>query len=37
MRISEVPAGENPPVDINVIIEVPLGNEPIKYEFEKIL
>jgi len=35
MRISEVPAGENPPVDINVIIEVPLGNEPIKYEFEK--
>lgn len=35
MRISEVPAGENPPEDINVIIEVPLGNEPIKYEFDK--
>lgn len=35
MRISEIPSGENPPKDINVIIEVPLGNEPIKYEFEK--
>ncbi|GGY50028.1 inorganic diphosphatase [Parvularcula lutaonensis] len=35
MRISEIPAGENPPEDINVIIEVPLGNEPIKYEFDK--
>ncbi|MEM9837797.1 MAG: inorganic diphosphatase [Pseudomonadota bacterium] len=35
MRISEVPAGENPPTDINVIVEVPLGNEPIKYEFDK--
>ncbi|MEM1380531.1 MAG: inorganic diphosphatase [Pseudomonadota bacterium] len=35
MRISEIPAGQNPPKDINVIIEVPLGNEPIKYEFDK--
>ncbi|MEM6913272.1 MAG: inorganic pyrophosphatase, partial [Pseudomonadota bacterium] len=30
MRISEIPVGENPREDINVIIEVPLGNEPIK-------
>lgn len=35
MRISEIPVGQNPPEDINVIIEVPLGNEPIKYEFDK--
>lgn len=35
MRISEVSPGQNPPKDINVIIEVPLGNEPIKYEFDK--
>ena len=35
MRIAEVPAGQEPPKDINVIIEVPLGNEPIKYEFDK--
>lgn len=35
MRISEIPPGVNPPKDINVIVEVPLGNEPIKYEFDK--
>ncbi|MEE4210521.1 MAG: inorganic diphosphatase [Parvularcula sp.] len=35
MRISEIAPGVNPPEDINVIIEVPLGNEPIKYEIDK--
>ena len=30
-----VPPGQNPPVDINVIIEVPIGGEPIKYEMGK--
>lgn len=33
--MSKIPAGENPPSDINVIIEVPLGGEPIKYELDK--
>jgi inorganic pyrophosphatase len=35
MRIDAVPIGKNPPDDINVIIEVPLGGEPIKYEMDK--
>ena len=32
MRIDAIPIGRNPPDDINVIIEVPVGGEPIKYE-----
>lgn len=35
MNMSKIPVGENPPTDINVIIEVPLGGEPIKYEMDK--
>ena len=35
MRIDAIPVGNNPPEDINVIIEVPVGGEPIKYELEK--
>lgn len=35
MRISAIPIGANPPEDINVIIEVPIGGEPIKYEMDK--
>ena len=35
MRIDAVPIGRNPPEDINVIIEVPVGGEPIKYEMDK--
>jgi len=35
MDMSKIPAGENPPFDINVIIEVPKGGEPIKYEIDK--
>lgn len=35
MDITKIPAGVNPPFDINVIIEVPLGGEPIKYEMDK--
>ena len=35
MRIEAIPAGNNPPDDINVIIEVPVGGEPIKYEMDK--
>lgn len=35
MRIDAVEIGKNPPEDFNVIIEVPLGDEPIKYEMDK--
>jgi len=35
MDMKNIKAGENPPFDINVIIEVPLGGEPIKYELDK--
>ena len=35
MDMSKIPLGENPPFDVNVIIEVPLGQEPIKYELDK--
>jgi inorganic pyrophosphatase len=35
MRIDAIPIGKNPPDDINVIIEVPIGGEPIKYEMDK--
>ncbi len=36
MRIDAIPIGQNPPDDINVIIEVPVGGEPIKYELDKL-
>jgi len=35
MRIDAIPIGYNPPEDVNVIIEVPIGGEPIKYEMDK--
>ena len=35
MDMNKIKVGENPPHDINVIIEVPLGGEPIKYELDK--
>ena len=35
MRIEAIPIGDNPPEDVNVIIEVPVGGEPIKYEMDK--
>ena len=35
MRIDAIPVGKNPPEDVNVIIEVPIGGEPIKYEMDK--
>jgi inorganic pyrophosphatase len=35
MRIDAIPIGKNPPDDVNVVIEVPLGGEPIKYEMHK--
>ncbi len=35
MRIDAIAIGKNPPEDVNVIIEVPIGGEPIKYELDK--
>ena len=35
MNLDLISIGENPPQDINVIVEVPIGGEPIKYEWNK--
>ena len=35
MRLDAIPVGSNPPHDVNVVIEVPIGGEPIKYEMDK--
>lgn len=35
MDITKIPVGTNAPWDINVIIEIPLRGEPIKYEVDK--
>jgi inorganic pyrophosphatase len=35
MRIDAIAIGNKPPEDVNVIIEVPLGGQPIKYEMDK--
>ncbi|HYD29869.1 MAG TPA: inorganic diphosphatase [Azospirillaceae bacterium] len=35
MDISKIPVGKNPPWDVNVIIEIPLHGEPVKYEVDK--
>src|SRR5207248_902028 len=35
MRIDAISIGIDPPRDVNVIIEVPVGGEPIKYEMDK--
>ena len=36
MDIMKVPLGNNPPHEVNVVIEVPLRSDPIKYEFDKV-
>jgi inorganic pyrophosphatase len=35
MRLDAIAIGNDPPHDINVVIEVPVGGEPIKYELDK--
>ncbi|MDN5928142.1 MAG: inorganic diphosphatase [Hyphomicrobiales bacterium] len=35
MRIEAISIGSNPPEDVNVIVEVPVGGQPIKYELDK--
>ena len=35
MNLNAISAGKNPPEDVNVVIEVPIGGDPIKYEMDK--
>ncbi|WP_127090402.1 inorganic diphosphatase [Aquabacter cavernae] len=35
MLIDAIKIGKNPPHEVNVVIEVPIGGEPIKYELDK--
>ena len=35
MDINKIAIGDDPPHSLNVIIEVPIGGEPVKYEFDK--
>ncbi len=35
MRIDAISIGNNPPDDVNVLVELPLGGQPIKYELDK--
>ena len=35
MNLDAIAIGHNPPEDVNTVIEVPIGGEPIKYEMDK--
>jgi len=35
MDIAAISAGPNPPKDVHVVIEIPLGGTPVKYELDK--
>ena len=35
MDISKIPTGKNAPYDVNVVIEIPMGGAPVKYEIDK--
>jgi len=35
MRLEALPIGARPPHEVNVVVEVPVGGEPIKYEMHK--
>jgi inorganic pyrophosphatase len=35
MRIEAISVGADPPHEVNVIVEVPVGGEPVKYEMDK--
>jgi Inorganic pyrophosphatase len=35
MDVTKIPPGRNPPDDINVLIEIPQGGVPVKYELDK--
>lgn len=35
MSLKSIPTGKNPPDEVNVIIEIPQGGDPVKYEIDK--
>jgi inorganic pyrophosphatase len=35
MNLDRVPVGSDPPSEVNIVVEVPMGGEPIKYEMHK--
>jgi len=35
VHLEAIAVGQNPPDDVNVVVEVPIGGEPIKYEMDK--
>ncbi|MCW5699346.1 MAG: inorganic diphosphatase [Rhodospirillales bacterium] len=35
MDLEKIPVGMNPPYDVNVVIEIPVGGNPVKYELDK--
>src|SRR5690348_7108456 len=35
MRLEAISVGRDPPREVNVVVEVPVGGEPIKYEMDK--
>ena len=35
MDLKKIPIGKNPPCDINVVVEIPLHGDPVKYEVDK--
>jgi inorganic pyrophosphatase len=35
MDLEKIPIGREPPHDVNVIVEIPQGGEPVKYELDK--
>jgi inorganic pyrophosphatase len=35
MDLAKIPTGHAPPWDVNVIVEIPQGGEPVKYELDK--
>ncbi len=35
MNLDAIAIGHNPPEDVNTVIEVPIGGEPVKYEMDK--
>lgn len=35
MDISKIGIGEAPPHDVNILIEIPQGGVPVKYELDK--
>lgn len=35
MDLEKIPIGRNPPTDVNAVVEIPQGGEPVKYELDK--